>query len=148
MEDSDNVSNGGALKPSSLDAQGPMDRSSLGSREPETLPHEEPTRKRERGTGTNEVESSEVTSKKRSKTDGEDLRERPAASNIMSPVVTRTRSRALGKRTVHEEPTHSGSPSTIQERRPRDVPCRGNPDHVPVVHNRKMSPHIGPDPKQ
>ena len=81
----------------------------MGSREQETLPDEEPTRKRERGAGTNEVESSEMTSKKRSKTDGEDLRERPAASNILSPVVTRTRSRALGKRTVQEAPSNGTS---------------------------------------
>ena len=109
MEDCDNGSNGGALKPSSLDAQEPMDGSSLGSREQETLPHEEPMRKRERDAATNEVESSVVASKKRSKTDGEDSREKPAASNILSPVVTRTRSRALGKRTVQEAPSNGTS---------------------------------------
>ena len=103
MEDSHQGSDGGTEKPSSLDTQEPHCTSAVEHGEEGRPLGVEPNKKRERDVGSSEIDSADSASKKRSKTDNEDLREdgkRVAGANILSPVVTR--SRALGKRTAQE----------------------------------------------
>ena len=107
MEDDHQGSDGGTEKPSSFD-QEPHCTSAVENGEEEMSREVVPSKKRERDVGSSEIDNTDSASKKRNKTDNEDLRDdgkKVTGANILSPVVTR--SRAMGKRTAQEIASNS-----------------------------------------